>query len=102
MRSSLPCARNTGGVSAGTRVGAAWHAVLEHDTGDALRIEPRGDFLGFDLPEEGVIAAPRTDQHRRSIVLVLGRSYEGDRWIADVGDEPGRLGDLDAILGRPL
>src|SRR2546423_1210963 len=48
-------------------------AVLEDDSGHALRVEPCRDFLAFEFPEQVVIPAPRTNQHRRSGVLFFGR-----------------------------
>src|SRR5262249_20752677 len=81
-------------------VGAAWHPVLEDDAGHALRIEPGRDLLAFQLPVEVPVAAPRADQHRRACVLLLRGPVDRGGGFADVGDQPGRLGDLDLLPGE--
>ena len=79
-------------------VGLPRHAVLEDDAGDALRIQPGGDLLAFQLPEEVPIAAAGADQHCRSGLLVFRRPIDRDGRLADVGHHPRRLGDLDLLV----
>src|SRR5260370_1715456 len=51
--------------------GTARHPVFENDAGHAQRIEPRRDFLAFQLPVEIPVAAAGTDQHRGLGVFIL-------------------------------
>ena len=81
-------------------VGAARHPVLEDDAGHALRIQPGRDLLAFQFPVEVPVAAAGTDQDRGPGVLVLRRPIDRDGRFADVGHQPGRLGDLDLLPGE--
>src|SRR5688572_11006204 len=59
-------------------IGTARHAVFQDNACDANGIEPGSDFFAFELPKKVPIAAAGADQDRRSAVLVLKRSMEGD------------------------
>src|SRR6185503_7856089 len=52
---------------------AARAAVFQDDARHAAGIEPGRDLLPFQLPEQIVVAAPGTNQHRRAVVLLLWR-----------------------------
>src|SRR5262249_28410394 len=81
-------------------VGTSWYPILEDDSRHDLRSEPGCDLFTFQFPEEVPVAAPGTDQDRGSRILVLRRPIDREGRFADVGHQPGRLGDLDLFPGE--
>src|SRR5439155_14824291 len=77
--------------------GAARHSIFENDAGHAQGIHPGRNFFTLQLPVEIPITASGTDQHRGAAVLILRRPIDRDRWLGDVGNHPGRLGDFDLL-----
>src|SRR5438093_13178812 len=69
------------------------YTVLEDDAGHAERVQPRRHFLSLELPIKIPVPAPRTDHHRRSRVLVLGRLVDRERRLGDIGNQLGRTDD---------
>src|SRR5262249_16838013 len=79
-------------------VGAARHAVFQDDAGDAERVQPGGDLLALELPEQVPVAATGADEDGRADVPVLRGAVDGQGRRADVGDQFRLLGDLDLLL----
>src|SRR5689334_17957073 len=64
-------------------LGTARHAILEDNASHADRVQPCGDFFAFQLPVKVPVTAARTNQHRRSDVLVCCWPVNRDGWIRD-------------------
>src|SRR5262249_28500311 len=87
--STLRVRERAGGWFRLVLAGPARAPVLQDDAGHADRVEPLRHLGAVQVPEEGMVAAARTDQHRDAGVLILSRLRDGQR-------RPGTVGDQDA------
>ena len=67
------------------------HAVLEHDSRDADRVEPGRNLLALQVEGKDVVTSSRTDHHGHAGVLVTSRPEDRERGVGDVRQQLHRL-----------
>src|SRR6185436_20613422 len=76
-----------------------WHTIFHENRGHADGVEPITDFGPFEIEGKNTIRAARTNEDRRSSILLRRWTVNGDGGLGNIAETNYCLSRDDAIAG---